>query len=307
MVSLRKVIRRMLGIKKYDDTKIRCQLNMFYEMNHPNLKLCYPRVATRDESLKELLSSNKSLCRFGDGEFSLLFNSSISFQKADPHLTKRLKAVLTVDDPDIMIAIPDLFGDLSHLTSPSRLYWRAYLGKNRSKIYDALDFAIQYYSSNITRPYMDYEDKTDVRNYFENFKSIWKNKNILIIEGSKTKFGLGNDLLEGSLSVKRIAAPPTDAWKKYPHILKKSVEFAYDSIVLAALGPTATILCHDLTKMGIRAIDIGHLDIEYEWFLKSAKVKTAITGKYVNEAALNPKVSDIQDTEFKSQIVAVIE
>ena len=46
-----------------------------------------------------------------------------------------------------------------------------------------------------------------------------------------------------------------------------------DSIILIALGPTATVLAYDLSKRGYQAIDVGHIDIEYEWFLNNASKK----------------------------------
>ena len=53
---------------------------------------------------------------------------------------------------------------------------------------------------------------------------------------------------------------------------------------MAALGPTATILAYDLAKDNYWTIDIGHIDIEYIWFLKKATEKIAIEGRHVNEA-----------------------
>ena len=50
------------------------------------------------------------------------------------------------------------------------------------------------------------------------------------------------------------------------------------------MGPTATILCYDLAKAGFWAVDIGHIDIEYMWFLRKATEKTPIPGRHVNEA-----------------------
>ena len=49
-----------------------------------------------------------------------------------------------------------------------------------------------------------------------------------------------------------------------------------NKLILIALGPTATILAYDLYKLGYRAIDIGHIDIEYEWFLRKANTKIPI-------------------------------
>ncbi len=39
------------------------------------------------------------------------------------------------------------------------------------------------------------------------------------------------------------------------------------------LGPTAKLLSYDLTKRGYQAIDLGHIDSEYEWFQMKAESK----------------------------------
>ena len=36
-------------------------------------------------------------------------------------------------------------------------------------------------------------------------------------------------------------------------------------LFLVALGPTATVLAYDLSKIGYQAIDIGHIDISFVW------------------------------------------
>ena len=76
-------------------------------------------------------------------------------------------------------------------------------------------------------------------------------------------------------------------------------------LILIALGPTATVLAYDLSKQGYQAIDIGHLDVEYEWFLQSASDKCIIKNKYVNEVD-NREVSDLSDPEYQDQVISVI-
>ena len=49
------------------------------------------------------------------------------------------------------------------------------------------------------------------------------------------------------------------------------------------MGPTATVLAYDLSRAGYQAIDIGHLDLEYEWFLRGEGVRVEVPGKYNNE------------------------
>ena len=54
--------------------------------------------------------------------------------------------------------------------------------------------------------------------------------------------------------------------------------------------------------MGYQAIDIGHIDIEYEWFLQGAKEKVAIENKYVGEAKGGRDIKSIDNKEYLQQI-----
>ena len=78
-------------------------------------------------------------------------------------------------------------------------------------------------------------------------------------------------------------------------------------LILIALGPTATVLSYDLNRLGYQAIDIGHIDIEYEWFLKNATKKIKIKNKYVNEVdnGLN-NFTSIKDRVYYKQIIKKI-
>ena len=39
-----------------------------------------------------------------------------------------------------------------------------------------------------------------------------------------------------------------------------------------------------MSKLGYQSLDIGHLDIEYEWYLRKSLDRVSIENKYVNEA-----------------------
>jgi len=69
-----------------------------------------------------------------------------------------------------------------------------------------------------------------------------------------------------------------------------------------ALGPTATVLAYDLCKAGYRALDIGHLDICYELFLRNEPYMVAVEGKYVNEASYRSP-APCTDPTYLSQII----
>ena len=75
---------------------------------------------------------------------------------------------------------------------------------------------------------------------------------------------------------------------------------------MIALGSTATVLAFDLAKAGYQSIDIGNIDIEYEWYLRGAIKKIKIPGKYTSEASGGRIVDDVIDEKYASQIIAKI-
>lgn len=95
---------------------------------------------------------------------------------------------------------------------------------------------------------------------------------------------------DNARSVQRIVCPPANAWQVYDQILKACLELGKDRLFLVSLGSTAKALASDLVEQGYRVIDIGNLDMEYEWFLRKADQKEAIPkhsviGRRANEEA----------------------
>ena len=76
-----------------------------------------------------------------------------------------------------------------------------------------------------------------------------------------------------------------------------------DKLFLLALGPSATVLTYDLCNAGYQAVDIGHIDLEYEWFLKGKGFRTLVKGKYNNEINDNACLSEIKDTVYAEQVL----
>ena len=66
-------------------------------------------------------------------------------------------------------------------------------------------------------------------------------------------------------------------------------------------------MAYDLYEAGFRVIDIGHVDIEYEWFLRKDRTHKKIEGKFVSEAQGGSEVSAVKEQAYVSQIVMKIE
>jgi len=244
-------------------------------------------------SIQDTLDTIKegiSICRFGEGEFKWILNlKQDSFQADSEEMTSELKAVLKSDEGNILVCIPEIFNlqgnGANDLIHSSKRYWEIELGENGLKFWSLLEKDKCYYNLNITRFYIDYKNKEKAEEYFNKWKNIWKAYEIVIAEGEFTRFGVGNDLLSEAKRIERIICPATNAYagkKEIMEYIENNVEKS--KLILLALGPTATILAYELHMKGFWAIDIGHLDVEYEWFLKRADKKMAIEGKFVNEA-----------------------
>ena len=63
------------------------------------------------------------------------------------------------------------------------------------------------------------------------------------------------------------------------------------------------MLASDLCKAGHQAVDVGHVDLEYEWFLRDEGCRTPIDGKYNNELGEEQVILPIQDEAYLSQLI----
>lgn len=132
-------------------------------------------------------------------------------------------------------------------------------------------------------------------------------RDVVLIEGVYTRFGVGNTLLDNAKSITRILGPAVDAINKYDEILEAAIKHDKEALYLIALGPVATVMAYDLAKNGRQAVDIGHLDLEYEWFLKGERVRAPVPYKYVNEIDGRECVEDIKDKKYEVEIEKIIE
>jgi glycosyltransferase family protein len=250
-------------------------------------------ILSEEETLDEIIKKNKSISRFGDGEFDLIFGKEIGFQKVDKILIKKLKEVLKQKRRGLLIGINIPYNNnyLKKYINKTKKYFINWIKRRKLKLFTLIDLNRKYYSSYISRFYMEIKDKSNILNYIKKLKQIWEKKDLLIIEGEKSRLGVGNDLFNNSKSIKRIICPAENAFNLYDKIIEQAKKFDKSNLVLIALGPTATVLAYDLFKLGYQAIDIGHTDIEYEWFIRKATKKIQIRNKYVNEAYGNKYVN----------------
>lgn len=263
---------------------------------------------TDEETVQLIRNSGYSLARFGDGEFRWMKNEEDAclFQASSINLSKQLNCALTSHKKKLLIGLPKaLFFDKEYKLQP-KLFWRECLLQNKDWLLRSLP-QIPYSNASITRPYLDYKTTSDSLYRFNLVKTIWDQRNVLIIEGRQTKFGVGNDLLDNASSVYRILAPAENAFSHYSEIKDAVKKYSKtDTLVLLCLGPTATILAADGDLEEFQLVDIGHLDIEYEWFIAKVRKKTPVKGKYVNEASSRGDSTYNEDPLYTESIIATV-
>ena len=263
-----------------------------------------PVIKGKEETLTKIINEKCSIARLGDGEFGLIFGKGLGFQGYDKVLSDRLSSVLRSDDDRMLVGISEWIFYSNFGTYPE------YRVQNFHKIMSLLVPGKTYYSADISRFYKSTPDGHEALNQIRLLRNIWDGRNVTIIEGELSRLGIGNDLFDNVKNIKRILCPAEHAFSYYQEIYRTALDLvSKDDLVLIALGPTATVLAYDLFLAGYQAVDIGHADISYEWFLRDVKDpngRVAIPGKYVYEVGTGRQIDDIKDPVYASQIIAKI-
>ena len=265
-------------------------------------------ILSDDDTLDRILTTGCSVSRFGEGELRVIAGGGNGLQQPDEELGRRLEEVLQAPEtPGCLVCLPEPFLRMKDLKLKSRSFWTDHFVGKYAFLKSVIPAGRAYGSATFSRFYIDHTDRKKSARTLEKIKRIWEKQDIYIIEGVSSKLGVGNDLFAGANSIKRITAPPTSAFSKYREIYSAALELIpKGSLVLLALGMTATVLAYDLGLAGYRAIDIGHIDIEYEWFRMKAKWKCPIPGKAVNECGdVNPE-SIGEDASYTASILRSI-
>lgn len=299
------------------DCKLKRKLLAIYEVFYEARRIFILRTAyrlhimTSKNTLHYIAKHNCSIARYGDGEFDLITSSrDLKFQSRDPDLANRLSEVLKRNDPRLLLCVPRCLNTVAGCTDHAASFWIDW-GRRNDHHKEVVNLirahAGPYYSfgdSLITRPFIDWTNPNHAKHLYPMLKQLWQDRDILIVEGAQSRLGVGNDLFSNTRSIKRILAPSINAFQYYDEIKNVILNHYQGELILVALGPTATVLAADLSARDIQILDIGNIDIEYEWFLRNERKRVAIPGKFTNEAKGVQIVADCNDEAYISQIIA---
>lgn len=297
---------RIDELEKIVDVRLR---NMKYEIADGirNCTYRFPIIHGAEEAVERIVNDRCSMIRFGDGEFEIMAGKQRApFQNYNRELSERLKDVIEADVENILIGIADNYGDISIYSDEICDGIRKYMTDEvRNFHLSVLNLERTYYNAYMFKCYFPYRDKEGTQKRVDLIKKIWDQRDVVLVEGRETRTGQGNDLLDNTNSIRRILCPTKNAFTHYNEILKSVKKVSKQSLILCALGPTAKILAYDLALRGYQVIDIGQIDMDYEWYRAGQGKRIPIPTKYVSQ--LPPaEIESVQDAVYDEQIIECI-
>lgn len=226
-----------------------------------------PKILSTQETLHELLTTNKSLVRFGEGELMPIKGGEAIFQKHDAEMAKRLEEILKSDDENILLCVQSFlwYRPKTRIESMNWDDWwfinRPYLRliaeeqMRQGKVYGETGSTYECY--NISE-----------QAWCTQWRALWEGKDIVLICGDRVFDRLETNVFDNAKSIEHLYVPTRDAFAEYDSILRRASQTDKSKLICISAGPTATVLAYDLAKLGYRALDIGHLPKAYDVFTR---------------------------------------
>ena len=134
-------------------------------------------IESDDNTLNEIIYHNKSIARYGDGEYNIIFGHNIIFQKYSKDLSQRLLEILNCEEKNLLIGIYYPIKkrkELDLYTNIEVSFWRRYSYYNKFNLFKIINQSKKFYSSGISRFYRKFKDKSGAPKYITKIKKIWE-------------------------------------------------------------------------------------------------------------------------------------
>ncbi|WP_243062391.1 GT-D fold domain-containing glycosyltransferase [Humibacter sp. RRB41] len=226
-----------------------------------------PIIMTVDQTLDALVEG-MSIARFGAGDLGTMEGKFDVFQTPSAELSRRLREVLTSDEPGLLVGIPAFTYDLgtTELSEGMRDYLMRIAPFIRPVLGSYLTLTKTYAATEVSLAHTAFHPSYDRQSYFERFRRIWEGARVTLIHGDGIFDGFRHDIFDNAIAVDHVLAPKQDAFDEYDDILARALQTPKDSLIVLVLGPTATVLAYDLYRTGYRVLDLGHIAKSYEWW-----------------------------------------
>ena len=192
----------------------------------PQMKFCtndiVPRVTGLLATAQYLAFTNRSLLRFGDGEFELIFGYEVPFQKPDPELSRRLNQAFTSELPELDIAIPDLFNPSTALSNSILHFFYVTRHYEVKWLLKHVNLNRQYFAAHISSPYVSSIDNHCelIAHTYKYLRDVWKDKDIVILRANNGQV-YDFDVYDTARSQTVLYSIPRGTWAQYEELKKR--------------------------------------------------------------------------------------
>ena len=198
-------------------------------------KVWPPMIMGKVDTLEYINKTGCSIGRYGDGEVSLMVMIGIGFQKSSRKLRKELIEIAKSTDPGFLVCIPVILVDKSELVPSSAKWWTKNLRLMGCVWKHYFSSGSKFGDTQVTRPWMDTQNPKLASICFSGLEREWTGQDVVLIEGEKSRVGVGNDFFKYAKSVKRILCPARNAYSKIDEIYDVAVTFPKTSVFFACL------------------------------------------------------------------------
>ncbi len=234
-----------------------------YEIKSEWDDIIVPRVKDNWLTVKELVETQKSIIRIGDGEFTLMEGRDIPFQSYDKKLVVTLKEILKEKNENLLVG---LVWEYYHKIKELRDFPKQAMYTSLPNLYNTISKNIVpdkiYYSAAISQIYAMYKIY-DFEKHFCEMKKIWDNQSITVITGDRVFNNINYNIFDNAATVDYIYGPTMHAYNEFESLKDKIKKTNKDNILIFALGPCGKALAYEMFKLGYRVLDIGHSIKDY--------------------------------------------
>ena len=247
----------------------------------PNSSVLRPNVLDAVHTVDALCKTKKSLARFGDGEMLIINGENIPFQQYDERLAERLREILLNNNDKLMVGINYWY--FYPVYDPcandiSRKFALFDMPQFRKDLMKHIDVSTNYCDAGFTGIRVEKNEQND--NIFRQIRTIWENSKVLVVGCREARVKMKFDLFDNAAQENWIYVPNKNAFNEYDKILTQIKKYPKDTIIILMAGPTSKVLAYDLTQIGYRALDLGHIAKSYDYYMCEVTITDDIERKF---------------------------
>ncbi|MBE7710884.1 MAG: DUF1792 domain-containing protein [Cyanobacteria bacterium SIG31] len=242
---------------------------IYYKIKFRNIEKELPKIKNNIETINELINTEKSIIRFGDGEFFFMEGEDLCFQEYNKQLAEMLKQIFYTDIPQLLIGTVWLYyGYKKDLRYSVYKYILKFLKEKHNKSLKYYNYNKTYWSSFISIPFSQYE-KYPYEEHYTEIRQIWDSKEITVITGDRVYENIKYNIFDNAKEINYIYGPTTNAYSQYEELKQKILNIPQNNILIFALGPCGKALAFEAFSKGYRVLDLGHIIKDFDAYNKA--------------------------------------